>query len=177
MRFRIAKSHFIERSSSFRVFISLVISMLEKEALEGKGVRGACCWLCGLSFVTSSDCSMWEESLWIGDSWVAWVGHRDVTGSKLWHASTIGDVIWVAGSWVLHWTGQRAFLRKRLLCFPFLKRTLGTIIILFTRVLYFGSWGVTSLTALQDAHKRLLLQVYLGSNTLEFSAIHRWKLC
>ena len=30
---------------------------------------------------------------------------------------------------------------------------------------------VSSLTASQDAHKRLVLQVYLGSNTLEFSAI------
>ena len=29
----------------------------------------------------------------------------------------------------------------------------------------------TSITAPQDAHKRLVLQVYLGSNTLEFSAI------
>ena len=29
------------------------------------------------------------------------------------------------------------------------------------------------LTAPQDAHKRLVLQVYFGSNTLEFSAIHR----
>ena len=28
-------------------------------------------------------------------------------------------------------------------------------------------------TALQDAHRRLVLQVYLGSKTLEFSAIHR----
>ena len=27
-------------------------------------------------------------------------------------------------------------------------------------------------TAPQDAHGRLVLQVYLGSNTLEFSAIH-----
>ena len=29
------------------------------------------------------------------------------------------------------------------------------------------------LAAPQDAHKRLVLQVYLGSNTLKFSAIHR----
>ena len=28
-------------------------------------------------------------------------------------------------------------------------------------------------TCLQDAHKRLVLQVYLGSNTLEFSAVRR----
>ena len=35
MRFKMAKFLFIERSSSFRAFISLVISMLEKEALEG----------------------------------------------------------------------------------------------------------------------------------------------
>ena len=28
-------------------------------------------------------------------------------------------------------------------------------------------------TAPQDAHGRLVLQVYLGSDTLEFSAIHR----
>ena len=45
--------------------------------------------------------------------------------------------------------------------------------ILFTRVLYFTYWGVTSITAPQDAHTRLVLQVYLGSNTLEFSAISR----
>ena len=33
---------------------------------------------------------------------------------------------------------------------------------------------VTSkVTAPQDAHGRLVLQVYLGSNTIEFSAIHR----
>lgn len=43
MCFKMAKSFFIERSSSFRVFISLVISMLEKEALEGRGFGGACC--------------------------------------------------------------------------------------------------------------------------------------
>ena len=30
-----------------------------------------------------------------------------------------------------------------------------------------------TITAPQDVHKRLVLQVYLGSNTLEFSAIHR----
>ena len=29
----------------------------------------------------------------------------------------------------------------------------------------------TSITTPQDAHKRLVLQVYFGSNTLEFSAI------
>ena len=29
---------------------------------------------------------------------------------------------------------------------------------------------VTSITTPQDAHKRLAVQVYLGSNTLEFSA-------
>ena len=32
---------------------------------------------------------------------------------------------------------------------------------------------LSSITAPQDAHKRLVLQVYLGLNTLEFSAIHR----
>ena len=32
--------------------------------------------------------------------------------------------------------------------------------------------GYVISTAPQDAHKRLVLQVYLGSNTLEFSAIH-----
>ena len=31
----------------------------------------------------------------------------------------------------------------------------------------------SSITTPQDAHKRLVLQVYLGSNTLEFSAIRR----
>ena len=31
----------------------------------------------------------------------------------------------------------------------------------------------SKVTAPQDAHRRLVLQVYLGSNTLEFSAIHR----
>jgi len=30
-----------------------------------------------------------------------------------------------------------------------------------------------SITTPQDAHMRLVLQVYLGLNTLEFSAIHR----
>ena len=32
---------------------------------------------------------------------------------------------------------------------------------------------VTTITTPQDAHMRLVLQVYLGSNTLEFSAIRR----
>ena len=36
------------------------------------------------------------------------------------------------------------------------------------KVLYLPS----KVTALQDAHGRLVLQVYLGSNTLEFSAIY-----
>ena len=31
----------------------------------------------------------------------------------------------------------------------------------------------SKVTALQDAHGRLVLQVYLSSNTLEFSAVHR----
>ena len=31
----------------------------------------------------------------------------------------------------------------------------------------------SKVTALQDAYRRLVLQVYLGSNTIEFSAIHR----
>ena len=31
----------------------------------------------------------------------------------------------------------------------------------------------SKVTAPQDAHRRLVLPVYLGSNTLEFSAIHR----
>ena len=35
-------------------------------------------------------------------------------------------------------------------------------------------WVLTSkVTTPQDAHRGLVLQVYLGSNTLEFSAIHR----
>ena len=33
------------------------------------------------------------------------------------------------------------------------------IAILFTQVLDFASWGVTSITASQDAHKRLVMQV------------------
>ena len=37
----------------------------------------------------------------------------------------------------------------------------------------FHSWGKCKVTAPQDAHRRLVLQVYLGSNTLEFSSIHR----
>jgi len=32
---------------------------------------------------------------------------------------------------------------------------------------------LTSITAPQDTRKRLVLQVYLGSNTVEFSAMHR----
>ena len=32
---------------------------------------------------------------------------------------------------------------------------------------------MSKVTAPQDAHRRLVLQVYLGLNTLEFSAIHR----
>ena len=32
---------------------------------------------------------------------------------------------------------------------------------------------LTSITAPQDAHKRIVLQVYHGLNTLEFSAMHR----
>ena len=31
----------------------------------------------------------------------------------------------------------------------------------------------SKVTAPQDAHERFVLQVYLGSNTLEFSATHR----
>ena len=34
-----------------------------------------------------------------------------------------------------------------------------------------GTYSLTNITAPQDAHKRLVLQVYLGSNSLEFSAI------
>ena len=34
----------------------------------------------------------------------------------------------------------------------------------------------SKVTAPQDAHKRLVLQVYLGSNTLEFSDIHIGKM-
>ena len=33
-------------------------------------------------------------------------------------------------------------------------------------------WVTSKVTAPQGAHVRLVLQVYLGSNTLEFSAIH-----
>ena len=36
-----------------------------------------------------------------------------------------------------------------------------TAIIYITRVLYFASWGVTSITTPQDAHKWLVLQVSL----------------
>ena len=36
---------------------------------------------------------------------------------------------------------------------------------------------LSKVTAPQDAHKRLVLQVYLGSNTLEFSAIRRFIKC
>ena len=43
-------------------------------------------------------------------------------------------------------------------------------------VCYF-TFYIMSITAPQDAHKRLVMQVYLGSNTLEFSAIRRYKLC
>ena len=35
------------------------------------------------------------------------------------------------------------------------------------------SFGTSKVTAPQDAHGGLVLQVYLGSNTLEFSAIRR----
>ena len=42
----------------------------------------------------------------------------------------------------------------------------GLCIILVTLV-------TSKVTAPQDAHRRLVLQVYLDSNTLEFSAIHR----
>ena len=45
-----------------------------------------------------------------------------------------------------------------------------------TEVMWFhtGNYTQTSkVTAPQDAHRRLVLQVYLGSNTIEFSAIHR----
>ena len=31
----------------------------------------------------------------------------------------------------------------------------------------------SKVTAPQDAHRRLVLQIYLGLNTLEFSSIHR----
>ena len=44
----------------------------------------------------------------------------------------------------------------------------GLCIILGYIILYY-----IKVTAPQDAHRRLVLQVYLGSNTLEFSAIHR----
>ena len=40
-------------------------------------------------------------------------------------------------------------------------------------VLYISS----KVTTPQDAHGRLVLQVYLGSHTLEFSAIRRLNLC
>ena len=45
----------------------------------------------------------------------------------------------------------------------------GLCIILVILVILFTS----KVTASQDAHGRLVLQVYLGSNTLEFSAIRR----
>jgi len=32
---------------------------------------------------------------------------------------------------------------------------------------------ISSITASQDAHKRIVVQVYHGLKTLEFSAIHR----
>jgi len=35
----------------------------------------------------------------------------------------------------------------------------------------FDQCNVTSITASQDVHTRLMLQVYLGSNTSQFSAI------
>ena len=40
----------------------------------------------------------------------------------------------------------------------------------------FKCYCITSITAPQDAHRRSLVQVYLGSNTLEFSAIRTEKL-
>ena len=43
-------------------------------------------------------------------------------------------------------------------------------IILYYIILYYI---ISSITAPQDAHKRIVLQVYHGLNTLEFSAIHR----
>ena len=43
---------------------------------------------------------------------------------------------------------------------------------LLTRV-----YGMSKVTAPQDAQRRLMLQVYLGSNTLEFSAMHRKNVC
>ena len=39
----------------------------------------------------------------------------------------------------------------------------------------FDQCNVTSITASQDVHTRLMLQVYLGSNTSQFSAISRQK--
>ena len=36
--------------------------------------------------------------------------------------------------------------------------------------------STSKVTTPQDAHRRLVLQVYLGSNTLEFSAIRRLNL-
>ena len=36
---------------------------------------------------------------------------------------------------------------------------------------------ISSITAPQDAHKRLVLQVYLGSITFEFSAICSENIC
>ena len=45
----------------------------------------------------------------------------------------------------------------------------GLCIILVSYIIYVTS----KVTAPQDAHRRLVLQVYLGSNTLEFSAIRR----
>ena len=44
------------------------------------------------------------------------------------------------------------------------KASSGLCIILFILYIY-----TSKVTAPQDAHKRLVLQVYLGSNTLEFS--------
>ena len=44
-------------------------------------------------------------------------------------------------------------------------------------ILVFYLYYITSITAPQDAHTRLVLQVYFGSNTLEFSAICTQVYC
>ena len=52
----------------------------------------------------------------------------------------------------------------------------GIYILKSTLYHFFWTLYISSITAPQDVHKRIVLQVYHGLNTLEFSAIHRWKL-
>ena len=47
------------------------------------------------------------------------------------------------------------------------------ILLVYGNVLHLICLLTSKVTAPQDAHGRLVLQVYLGSNTLEFSAIRR----